>query len=152
MTRWEPPPAHFWQDRRPPPALCRGNNKGKWLGEGGYEHVGETVFNGLEVDVFFREYDSPRAGSFEPLRPMPALRRVVLGLVSTKTPALEAPDDLLRRIDEASRFVPTCCVRSAALLRIPLGYLAAFISACPPGHDEGRWSKLDQPDLSTNGG
>lgn len=85
---------------------CRGNNQGRWLGEGGYEYVAEVVFNGLEVDVFFLEYDSPRAGSFEPLRFMPRDRRVVLGLVSTKAPALESPDDLLRRIEEASRHVP----------------------------------------------
>jgi 5-methyltetrahydropteroyltriglutamate--homocysteine methyltransferase len=85
--------------------FCRGNNQGKWMGEGGYEAVAERVFTGLDVDVFFLEYDSPRAGSFAPLRFMPQDRRVVLGLVSTKTPALEPVDDLLRRVDEASRFV-----------------------------------------------
>lgn len=85
--------------------LCRGNNQGKWIGEGGYEPVAERIFQGLAVDVFFLEYDSPRAGSFAPLRFMPKDRRVVLGLVTSKTPALESRDELRRRIDEAARLV-----------------------------------------------
>ncbi len=86
--------------------LCRGNNQGKWLGEGGYDAIAEQVFGGLDVDAFFLEYDTDRAGGFEPLRLVPPGRTVVLGLVSTKTPALERADDLLRRIEEASRYVP----------------------------------------------
>ncbi len=66
--------------------LCRGNNQGKWLGEGGYDYVAERIFNRLDLDAFFLEYDSPRAGSFEPLRFMPADKHVVLGLVSSKVP------------------------------------------------------------------
>jgi 5-methyltetrahydropteroyltriglutamate--homocysteine methyltransferase len=86
--------------------LCRGNNQGKWLGQGGYEPIAERVFGGLDLDVFFLEYDSERAGGFEPLRHLTDAKTVVLGLVSTKTPALESHDDLRRRIDEATRFVP----------------------------------------------
>ena len=86
--------------------LCRGNNQGKWLGEGGYEFVAERIFGGLEIDFFCLEYDSPRAGSFEPLRFMPKDKTVVLGLVCSKTPVLESEDELVRRIEEAGRFVP----------------------------------------------
>jgi 5-methyltetrahydropteroyltriglutamate--homocysteine methyltransferase len=86
--------------------LCRGNNQGKWLGEGDYEPVAEQVFARLAVDALLLEYDTERAGGFEPLRFLAEDKRVVLGLVSTKTPALERKDDVLRRIDEASRFVP----------------------------------------------
>ena len=85
---------------------CRGNLQGHWLAEGGYDPVAEFVFNEIPVDAFFLEYDSPRAGSFEPLRFVPANKRVVLGLVSTKTPELEPADILKRRIDEASKYVP----------------------------------------------
>lgn len=70
------------------------------------EFVAERIFTGLDLDVLFLEYDSPRAGSFDPLRFVPEDRRVVLGLVSTKTPALEPRSELRRRIDEAARFVP----------------------------------------------
>ena len=86
--------------------LCRGNNQGKWLGEGGYEPIAEQVFGGLEIDAFFLEYDSERAGGFEPLRHLAPRATAVLGLVSTKTPELESKDDVLRRLDEASQIVP----------------------------------------------
>ena len=86
--------------------MCRGNNQGRWLGEGGYDFVAEQVFHQLDVDVFFLEYDSPRAGNFGPLRYMPGDKRVVLGLVTTKRPDLERADDLKRRIEEASVHVP----------------------------------------------
>jgi 5-methyltetrahydropteroyltriglutamate--homocysteine methyltransferase len=86
--------------------LCRGNNQSAWLAEGGYEPVAETLFNEVAVDGFFLEYDSPRAGDFSPLRFMPKGKRVVLGLVTTKLPELEAKDDLKRRIDEAARHLP----------------------------------------------
>lgn len=85
---------------------CRGNWKSTWLAEGGYDPVAETVFNETNVDGFFLEYDSERAGGFEPLRFVPRGRRVVLGLISTKTPVLETKDELRRRIDAASRYVP----------------------------------------------
>ncbi len=86
--------------------MCRGNLKGAWMAEGGYEAVAETVFAGIEVDAWFLEYDTERAGGFEPLRFMPDDRVVVLGLVSTKTPELESRDMLKRRVAEAAVHVP----------------------------------------------
>jgi 5-methyltetrahydropteroyltriglutamate--homocysteine methyltransferase len=86
--------------------LCRGNYRGHWIGSGGYEPVAERLFGQRGVDVFLLEYDSERAGDFRPLRFVPPDKRVVLGLVSSKTAALEAPDALRRRIDEAAAFVP----------------------------------------------
>lgn len=82
--------------------LCRGNYKGQFLSEGGYDAIAETFFNELDFDAFFLEYDNPRSGDFAPLRHVPAGKFVVLGIVSSKTPVLEAPDDLKRRIDEAA--------------------------------------------------
>jgi len=86
--------------------MCRGNAMGKWMASGGYERIAEKAFNTLEVDAFFLEYDTERAGSFEPLRFMPEDKIVVLGLVSTKTPKLESMGELQRRIDEAVAYVP----------------------------------------------
>jgi len=86
--------------------MCRGNLKGAWMAEGGYEPIAEKVFGGIDVDAFFLEFDTPRAGDFRPLRFVPAPKRVVLGLISTKTPQLESADELKRRIAEASKFVP----------------------------------------------
>lgn len=86
--------------------MCRGNLKGAWMAEGGYEPIAEKVFNGMNIDAFFLEYDTPRAGDFEPLRHLPADKSAVLGLVSTKTPDLETEDELKRRIDEAAKLVP----------------------------------------------
>ena len=74
--------------------------------QGGYERIAEQVFGGLDVDRFLLEYDSERAGGFEPLRFMPRGKMVVLGLVTTKSAELESQDVLLRRIDEAARYVP----------------------------------------------
>jgi 5-methyltetrahydropteroyltriglutamate--homocysteine methyltransferase len=86
--------------------LCRGNSRGRWMAEGGYDRIAERLF-ALPVDRFLLEYDSERAGGFEPLQFVPAGRTVVLGLITTKSPRLESPYDLLRRIDEAARFVPS---------------------------------------------
>jgi methionine synthase II (cobalamin-independent) len=86
--------------------LCRGNFRSSWVAEGGYDFVAEALFGGLEVDGFFLEYDDARSGGFEPLRFVPPGKRVVLGLVTTKRPELEAKDELKRRIEEAARFVP----------------------------------------------
>jgi 5-methyltetrahydropteroyltriglutamate--homocysteine methyltransferase len=86
--------------------MCRGNAMGRWIASGSYEAIAERTFNTLDVDAYFLEYDSERAGGFEPLRFMPRGRKVVLGLVSTKTPALEDKAALKRRIEAASRFVP----------------------------------------------
>lgn len=84
---------------------CRGNHASMWMAEGGYDAVAEAVFQ-TEVDGFFLEYDSARAGGFEPLRFVPDGKKVVLGLISTKTPVLEKPDDLKRRIEEAAKHIP----------------------------------------------
>jgi 5-methyltetrahydropteroyltriglutamate--homocysteine methyltransferase len=85
---------------------CRGNMRGRWLAEGGYDPVAEYVFGEIAVDAFFLEYDTPRAGGFEPLRFVGKGKIAVLGLVSTKTPELESTDMLARRIDAAARFLP----------------------------------------------
>ena len=86
--------------------ICRGNNESKWYAQGGYEPIAEKLFNTLAVDRFLLEYDTDRAGTFEPLRFMPPGKMVVLGLVSSKEPGLESQDSLLSRIDEACRYVP----------------------------------------------
>jgi 5-methyltetrahydropteroyltriglutamate--homocysteine methyltransferase len=86
--------------------ICRGNYKGQWMAEGGYDPVAEMLFNGIDVDAFFLEYDSPRAGDFAPLRHVPKSKSVVLGLVSTKVPETPSADDLKRRIDEAGKVMP----------------------------------------------
>lgn len=86
--------------------LCRGNGPlGRWHTEGGYERIAEQVFGGIDVDRFLLEYDSERAGGFEPLRFMPRGKMVVLGLITTKSGELESQDVLLRRIEEASKYV-----------------------------------------------
>jgi 5-methyltetrahydropteroyltriglutamate--homocysteine methyltransferase len=86
--------------------FCRGNNRSAWTAEGGYEPIAEMLFGCLAVDRFLLEFDTERAGGFEPLRFVPPGRTVVLGLVSSKTPRLESPDELRRRIDEAAKHVP----------------------------------------------
>ncbi len=86
--------------------LCRGNFRSSWAASGGYEFVAEALFGGLNVDGFFLEFDDERSGGFEPLRFVPPGTMVVLGLVTTKRGQLENPDDLKRRIDEASRYIP----------------------------------------------
>jgi 5-methyltetrahydropteroyltriglutamate--homocysteine methyltransferase len=86
--------------------LCRGNFKSAWAAEGGYEPVAEVLFNELEVDGYFLEYDDARSGDFAPLRHVPKGKTVVLGLVSTKFDRLESKDELRRRIDAAARYMP----------------------------------------------
>ena len=86
--------------------LCRGNFASAWVAEGGYDPVAEVLFNELKVDGYFLEFDSPRAGNFAPLRYLPKGKRIMLGLVTTKSGVLENPDDLKLRIDEAAKLVP----------------------------------------------
>jgi 5-methyltetrahydropteroyltriglutamate--homocysteine methyltransferase len=86
--------------------MCRGNHAGGWFAEGGYDPVAELSFSEIKVDGFFLEYDTPRAGSFVPLRHLGAGKIAVLGLVTTKSAKLESKDELKRRIDEASKYVP----------------------------------------------
>jgi 5-methyltetrahydropteroyltriglutamate--homocysteine methyltransferase len=86
--------------------LCRGNFKSAWVAEGGYEPVAEVLFNELNVDAYFLEYDDERAGDFKPLRFVPAGKTVVLGLVTTKLGKLESRDELIARVKEAGRYMP----------------------------------------------
>ena len=86
--------------------LCRGNNRSQWYAEGGYDAIAEKLFGQLQVDAFLLEYESARAGTFEPLRFVPTGKTVVLGLISSKLPELESQDQLKRRIDEASKYLP----------------------------------------------
>jgi len=85
--------------------LCRGNLKGAWMAEGGYEPIAEALFNRLDATVYCLEYDTERAGDFAPLRHVPKGKRVILGLVSTKTPVLERKEDLKKRIDAAAKHI-----------------------------------------------
>ncbi len=86
--------------------LCRGNFRSTWFAEGSYEPVAEVLFNELNVDGYFLEYDDERSGGFEPLRFVPKNKTVVLGLVSTKVPQLEKQSELIKRIEEAAHYVP----------------------------------------------
>ena len=86
--------------------VCRGNSRSRWFTEGGYGPIAEKLFGMLPVDRFLLEYDSERAGGFEPLRFVPRGKTAVLGLVTTKEPRLDSQDALLRRIEEASRYIP----------------------------------------------
>jgi 5-methyltetrahydropteroyltriglutamate--homocysteine methyltransferase len=86
--------------------LCRGNFQSTFVASGGYEPVAEILFNEIDIDAYFMEYDSDRAGGFEPLRFVPKGKMVVLGLVTSKSGKLESKDELKRRIDEAAKFVP----------------------------------------------
>jgi 5-methyltetrahydropteroyltriglutamate--homocysteine methyltransferase len=103
--------------------LCRGNHRSMWSVEGGYDAIAEQLFTTLEVDRILAEYDSPRAGTFEPLRFVPDGTTVVLGLITTKLPELEDVDLLRRRIEEASAFVP--------LDRLALSPQCGFASTLP---------------------
>jgi len=86
--------------------LCRGNNQSGWVASGGYEPVAEVLFNEADVTGYFLEYDSERAGGFEPLRFVPKGKTVVLGLVTSKNGRLESKDEIKRRIDQAAKFIP----------------------------------------------
>jgi 5-methyltetrahydropteroyltriglutamate--homocysteine methyltransferase len=85
---------------------CRGNREGNWAAQGGYEPVADVLFNRINVNGYFLEYDTARAGGFEPLRLLPQGKRAVLGLVSTKSARVETADELLRRIEQAAKFAP----------------------------------------------
>ncbi len=117
--------------------VCRGNNQSMWYAQGGYEPIAEKLFGTLAVDRFLLEYDTERAGTFEPLRFIPEDKMVVLGLVSSKDPTLEDQDELLRRIDEASRYVP--------LERLAISPQCGFasISAGNLLTEDEQWRKLE---------
>jgi 5-methyltetrahydropteroyltriglutamate--homocysteine methyltransferase len=103
--------------------LCRGNHRSMWSVEGGYDAIAEQLFTGLACTRILAEYDSPRAGTFEALRFVPQDKTVVLGLVTTKEPQLEDENELKKRIDEASRYVP--------LERLALSPQCGFASTLP---------------------
>jgi 5-methyltetrahydropteroyltriglutamate--homocysteine methyltransferase len=103
--------------------MCRGNNRSAWHAEGSYEPIAEKAFSALHVDRFLLEYDTDRAGGFEPLRFVPEDKMVVLGLISSKEPALESIDLLRRRVDEASQYVP--------LERLAISPQCGFASTAP---------------------
>jgi len=86
--------------------LCRGNNRSQWYAQGGYDPIAEKVFSQLDVDAYLLEYESERAGTFEPLRFVPRNKTVVLGLVSSKLPQMEPQDQVVKRIEEATKYVP----------------------------------------------
>ena len=90
--------------------LCRGNNAGNWMAQGGYDFVAESLFNEFDVDAYFMEYDDSRSGGFEPLRFARKDRVIVLGLLTTKSPESPTKDDLKRRIEEAAKYVPLDCL------------------------------------------
>jgi 5-methyltetrahydropteroyltriglutamate--homocysteine methyltransferase len=116
--------------------LCRGNFKSAWVAEGGYEPVADALFNGLNVDGYFLEYDDARSGDFAPLRFVPKHKRVVLGIVTSKLGRLEGKDDLKRRIDAAAKIVP--------LDQLALSPQCGF-SSTVEGNDlarEDQWAKL----------
>jgi 5-methyltetrahydropteroyltriglutamate--homocysteine methyltransferase len=86
--------------------MCRGNYRSSWVASGGYDYVAEAMFNQLNVDGYFMEYDDARSGGFEPLRFVPPGKTIVLGLVSSKRGTLERKDDLKRRVDQAAKYIP----------------------------------------------
>ena len=117
--------------------VCRGNSRGRWYTVGGYDIIAEKLFGSLNVDRFLLEYDDQRSGGFEPLRLVPHGKTVVLGLVSTKNPKLESPDDLCRRIDSAARFIPL----ENLALSPQCGF--ASVAAGNPISMEDQWRKLE---------
>src|SRR5438093_6956332 len=117
--------------------LCRGNNRSMWYAEGGYDPIAEKLFNQLNVDAFLLEYESERAGTFEPLRFVPRGKVIVLGLVSSKVPQLETEEQLIRRIEEASGYAP---IENLALS--PQCGFASTMEGNLVTEDE-QWRKLD---------
>ncbi len=124
--------------------LCRGNMQSAWVAEGGYEPVADALFNELNVDAYFLEYDDARSGSFDPLRFVPDNKVIVLGLLTTKSAALEHAADIIRRIDQASRFVP--------LERLCLSPQCGFASTAQGNRitEADQWAKLERIVAVTN--
>jgi 5-methyltetrahydropteroyltriglutamate--homocysteine methyltransferase len=118
--------------------LCRGNFRSSWIAQGGYEPVAELLFNGIGVDGYFMEFDSDRAGGFEPLRFVPKGKTVVLGLITSKTGALESKGEIKRRIDQATRYLD--------ISQLSLSPQCGFAST-EEGNlltEEEQWAKLSQ--------
>jgi 5-methyltetrahydropteroyltriglutamate--homocysteine methyltransferase len=117
--------------------LCRGNQHGTWHREGFYDPIAERLFNTLRHQRLLLEYDTERAGSFEPLRFVPRDKVVVLGLVTTKSPHLESADNLKRRIEEASHYLPL-----EQLALSPQCGFASDLEGNPLTEDD-QWRKLE---------
>ena len=117
--------------------ICRGNSRSRWYSEGAYDAIAETLFGTLDVDTFLLEYDDERSGGFQPLRSVPSGKNVVLGLITSKTAALEPVDAVRRRIDEASRYLP--------LERLALSTQCGFASIARGNllSLEDQWRKLE---------
>jgi 5-methyltetrahydropteroyltriglutamate--homocysteine methyltransferase len=117
--------------------LCRGNSMGRWLADGGYEKIAEKLFNELRCDRLLLEYDSPRAGDFAPLRFVPKNKIAVLGLITTKHGKLETADEIVRRVDEATRYLP--------VEQLALSPQCGFASSGRgnPLTEEEQWHKLE---------
>ena len=118
--------------------LCRGNNRSQWYAEGGYDPIAEQLFHGLNVDAFLLEYESERAGTFEPLRYLPPDKSVVLGLLSSKLPQLESVEWIVSRVAEAARYVP--------LERLALSPQCGFASTMEGNlvTEDDQWRKLER--------
>jgi methionine synthase II (cobalamin-independent) len=117
--------------------MCRGNFRSSWAAEGGYDFVAEALFNELDVDGFFMEWDDERSGGFEPLRLLPkGNKQVVLGLVTTKRGELESKDELTRRIEEASKYAPI-----EQLCLSPQCGFSSTVEGNVLSHEE-QWAKL----------
>jgi methionine synthase II (cobalamin-independent) len=117
--------------------LCRGNNRSQWYAEGGYDPIAEKLFTELNVDAFSLEYDTPRSGSFEPLRFVPKGKTVVLGLVSTKVGEIESADAIAGRIEEAAQYLP--------LEQLALSPQCGFASMAEGNlvSEDEQWRKMD---------
>jgi len=116
--------------------LCRGNFQSTFVASGGYEPVAEILFNEINIQAYFMEYDSDRAGGFEPLRFVPKNKMVVLGLVTSKSGQLESKDELKRRIEQATKYI--------ALDQLCLSPQCGFAST-EEGNllaDDEQWAKL----------
>ena len=118
--------------------LCRGNYRSTWFAQGGYEPVAEVLFNELDVDAYFLEYDDERSGDFAPLRFVPPHKTVVLGLMTSKRPELESEEELAQRVDEAARYV-----RIDQLCLSPQCGFASTIEGNALTEDQ-QWSKFDR--------
>ena len=116
--------------------LCRGNNRSHWYAEGGYDAIADKLFGGINVDRFLLEYDDERSGTFAPLRFVPSGKTVVLGLVSSKRPQLESGDALMRKIQQATTYVP--------LERLALSPQCGFASTMEGNllTEEQQWAKM----------
>jgi 5-methyltetrahydropteroyltriglutamate--homocysteine methyltransferase len=117
--------------------VCRGNSQSRWYTEGGYDVIAEKLFSSLDVDTYLLEYDTERSGSFAPLRLVPKNKVVVLGLVTTKEPQSAPQDELCRRIDQASRYVPL----ENLALSPQCGFASVAAGNLITHHDQ--WRKLE---------